>query len=106
MKIRLNLLLHVTLTFIISMKRHFHAKIKSICKILKEREREIDIYIYIYRERERERESSALQPLIKLYLNYINSELPEVTEKPADNICYVEVLNKGIELKNFPSVVT
>ena len=100
MKIRLNLLLHVTLTFIISMKRHFHAKIKSICKILKEREREID------RERERERESSALQPLIKLYLNYINSELPEVTEKPADNICYVEVLNKGIELKNFPSVVT
>ena len=98
MKIRLNLLLHVTLTFIISMKRHFHAKIKSICKILKEREREID--------RERERESSALQPLIKLYLNYINSELPEVTEKPADNICYVEVLNKGIELKIFPSVVT
>ena len=78
MKIRLNLLLHVTLTFIISMKRHFHAKIKSICKILKEREREID--------RERERESSALQPLIKLYLNYINSELPEVTEKPADNM--------------------
>ena len=102
MKIRLNLLLHVTLTFIISMKRHFHAKIKSICKILKEREREIERE----RERERERESSALQPLIKLYLNYINSELPEVTEKPADNICYVEVLNKGIELKIFPSVVT
>ena len=50
MKIRLNLLLYVTLTFIISMKRHFHAKIKSICKILKEREREIE------RERERERE--------------------------------------------------
>ena len=50
MKIRLNLLLHVTLTFIISMKRHFHAKIKSICKILKEREREIE------RDRERETE--------------------------------------------------